>query len=263
MPFKNKKLKPPVVTLLTDFGTRDAFVGAMKGVLLSICPQVRCVDLSHEVPSQAVACGAFLLRSVLEYFPRGIVHLAVVDPGVGSSRKAVAVESRGRFFVGPDNGLLPAALVDWGVDRAVELTEKKFHLPHPSSTFQGRDIFAPVAAHLARGVSFGKLGKNLPRLVPGVLSKPRKTGKRWEGEVLWVDRFGNLITNFQRQEAPPGSRFRIGSREIGRVGTHYGEVPPGGILALKGSSGYWEISVNRGRADERLRAGIGTKVALF
>ena len=137
-------MKTPIVTLLTDFGTKDTFVGSMKGVILSICPEAQIVDLTHAVPPQKVLPGAFLLKTSMTYFQKGTVHLAVVDPGVGSARKAIAVKSRGHYFVGPDNGLFAAALRDWGFETAVELTEKKYHLSKISHTFHGRDIFSPV-----------------------------------------------------------------------------------------------------------------------
>jgi S-adenosylmethionine hydrolase len=255
-------MKPPLITLLTDYGTRDNFLGVLKGVLLSVCPVARLVDLSHEVPPQDVLSGAFLLKSAVNYFPKGSIHLAVVDPGVGSSRRPVAMRSNGHFFVGPDNGLFAAALEEWGIEEAVELTEKQFHLKNPSATFHGRDIFAPVAAHLARGTAFGSLGKKTTRWVEDSLPKPRKTKRGFEGRVLWVDRFGNLITNFEAKHLRPGSRFKVGSREISRLGCYYEEADPGGLLALLGSSNYLEISVNRGRADEELGAPLGTKVLL-
>ena len=137
-------------------------MGTLKGVILSICPKTQLVDLFHEVPPQAVATGAFLLKSAIGYFPRGTVHLAIVDPGVGSGRKAIAMKSHGHYFVGPDNGILSAALDEWGIEQAVELIEKKFWLPNVNSTFHGRDILAPIAAYLAKGIHFSNWERRLP-----------------------------------------------------------------------------------------------------
>jgi S-adenosyl-L-methionine hydrolase (adenosine-forming) len=255
-------MKTPIITLLTDFGTRDAFVGVMKGAILSICPGARLVDLSHEVPPQSVAGGAFLLKSSIDYFPKGTIHLAVVDPGVGSARRAVALKSRGRFFVGPDNGLLPAALEAWGIEAAVELTEKRYQLPDPSATFHGRDIFAPAAAHLAAGVPLAKLGAATNNWIWREIAKPYKTPAGWSGEVLWVDHFGNLITNLEKKHLPKPFRLRVGKAVILNLVTHYAAIKRGTVAALVGSSGCLEISANGGSAAQKLGVGIGAAVIL-
>ena len=256
-------MKSPLITLLTDFGTRDTFVGVMKGVILSICPTAQLVDLSHEVPPQSILTGAFLLKSSLEYFPKGTVHLAVVDPGVGSARKAIAVKSRGRYFVGPDNGFFSAALKDWGIDEMVELTAAKYQLPNPGSTFHGRDVFAPVAAHLAKGAAFAKLGRKINHWVWREISKPYKTPEGWAGEVLWVDRFGNLITNLEMKHLPKPFRLKVGKTVVLNLATHYAEAKRGALTALLGSSGHLEISINGGNAAQKLGAGIGGAVSLY
>lgn len=251
-----------IITLLTDFGTRDPYVGVVKGVLSSLAPRARLVDLTHEVPPGNIATAAFLLSSSLEFFPKGTVHLVVVDPGVGSGRKALALECGGRFFVGPDNGLFPAALAGRRLGRAVELTNPRYRRPRVSSTFHGRDLFAPAAAALARGVPMTRLGGGVASLVPGALPSPVRVGRRWIGEVLWVDRFGNLVTNLPGSLLGRGSRVKVGGRSVGRVGSHYAQVRTGGLLALAGSFGTVEISVSGGSASERLKARIGTSVEL-
>lgn len=256
------KVKNPIITLLTDFGTRDPFVGVMKGVLLSICPEARLVDLSHEVPPQSVVAGAYLLKTSIDYFPKGTVHLAVVDPGVGSSRKAVALKSKGHFFVGPDNGLFPAALKGWGIEQVVELTEKKFQLANPSTTFHGRDIFAPAAAYLAKGVSFAKLGTKQNNWIWREIPKPFRTARGWSGQILWVDHFGNLITNLEGQHIPKSFRLKVGKAVILNLATHYAQVKKGTVVALVGSSGNLEISVSGGDAAQKLGVGIGASVTL-
>jgi hypothetical protein len=253
-------MKIPIITLLTDFGTRDPYVGVVKGVLSSLAPSARLVDLTHEVPPGNRGTAAFLLSTSIDYFPRGTVHLCVVDPGVGSDRKAVAVESGGRLFVGPDNGLIPAALAGRRLGRAVQLTRLGLRLPRMSSTFHGRDLFSPAAAALARGVPLSRLGRPLRSLVPGSIPSPLRTGKVWSGEVLWVDRFGNVVTNLPGGLLRPASRLWVAGRPVGRVGTHYAQAVRGRLLALPGSFGMIEVSVNGGSASERLGAGIGSPV---
>lgn len=255
-------MKAPVITLLSDFGTMDPFVGVMKGVILSICPEAQLVDLTHEVPPQAVLTGAFLLRSSIGYFPEGTIHLSVVDPGVGSARKVIAIKSKGHYFVGPDNGLFSAALKDWGIEQVVELTDKKYQLPDASSTFHGRDIFAPVAAHLAKGVPFAKLGNRINHWVWRELPKPFKTKTGWSGEVMWVDRFGNLITNLEAQHLPKPFRMKVGKTVVLSLATHFAEAKRGAVMALVGSSGNLEICVNGGNAAQKLGVGIGASVVL-
>ena len=255
-------MKNPLITLLTDFGTKDPFVGVMKGVLLSICPAARLVDLSHEVPPQSVLSAAFLLKSSIAYFPKGTVHLAVVDPGVGSTRKAVALKSKGHYFVGPDNGLFSAALKDWGIEQMVELTQKKYQLPNPSSTFHGRDLFAPAAAYLAKGVPLTKLGNKQNNWIWREIPKAYKTPLGWTGQVLWVDHFGNLVTNLEGKHLPESFRLKIGKTFILTLVTHYAEAKRGTPAALLGSSGNLEISVNGGNAAQKLGVGIGAPVAL-
>jgi S-adenosylmethionine hydrolase len=255
-------MKDPIVTLLTDFGTRDPFVGVMKGVILGICPSVHLVDLTHEVPPQMVMAGAYLLKTVIDYFPKGTIHLCVVDPGVGSARKCVALKSQGHFFVGPDNGLFSAALKDRGIEQVVELTEKKFQLRNPSSTFHGRDIFAPAAGYLAKGVPFLKLGNRINHWIWRELPKPFRAKAGWTGEVLWVDRFGNLVTNLEAKHLPKPFRMKVGKTVILNLASHYAEAKKGAFMALVGSSGTLEISVNGGNAAQKLGARIGMSVVL-
>ncbi len=276
-------MKAPIITLLTDFGNCDSFVGVMKGVILSICSNARLVDLSHEVPPQAITAGAFLLKSSIGYFPRGTIHLAVVDPGVGSARKAIALKSKGHFFVGPDNGLFSGALKDRGIEQVVELTEKKYQLPNPGSTFHGRDLFAPAAAYLAKGVPMARLGVQQNNWIWREIPKPFKTAQGWTGQALWVDHFGNLITNLEAKHLPaPFSnakslenhqlrqaglprtfRLKVGKTVILRLATHYVEAKKGTVMALIGSSGNLEISINGGNAAQKLGVGIGAPVFLY
>jgi S-adenosyl-L-methionine hydrolase (adenosine-forming) len=254
----------PVIALLTDFGTRDHYVGAMKGVVLGICPDATIVDITHEVPPQDVLAGALELAACHRYFPHGTIFVGVVDPGVGSSRRGLAAEAGPYRFVAPDNGLLAAVFEESPPGRVIELTERRYTLPEISRTFEGRDRFAPAAGWIARGVDLAELGHTVS-LWEG-LHVPRATlaSDRIDGEVLRVDRFGNLITNIH-QEAVARMRglptIVVAGRTVPFVST-YSEVPPGELCGLIGSSGRLEIAVNGGAASERLIASRGTRVSV-
>lgn len=248
-----------VVTLLTDFGTADSYVGQVKGAILSVAPSAQLVDLTHTVPPQDVFAGAYLLWTAVAAFPAGTIHVAVVDPGVGSARRAIALRTaRGDFLVGPDNGLLqPAAERLGGIQTAVELTQREFWRPAPSTTFHGRDIFGPIAAHLAVGTPLEALGAPVDDLVR--LELPLAHGPH--GEVLHVDTYGNLITNVPADVLPPRYVVRLGSVVV-RPAASYAAVEPGGLLALIGSSGLLEISARDANAAATLGARRGTRVVV-
>jgi hypothetical protein len=251
-----------VITLLTDFGLEDGYVAAMKGVVATIAPEARLVDVSHLVPPQDVVSGRFRLLTVAPYFPPGTIHLAVVDPGVGTSRRAVAIRSAsGSYFVGPDNGLLLGALESDPAAAAVELSESRFwRTPSPSATFHGRDVFAPVAAHLALGVSLGELGAPIPpeTLVRLELGRWNTIPGGAEGAVQAVDRFGNLISSIPASALAGHASWKASIRGRTVAGHRtYGEVPSGEPLALVGSHGFVELAVRDGDAKSALRAGIG------
>jgi S-adenosylmethionine hydrolase len=247
-----------IVTLLTDFGTADTYVGQMKGAILAVAPAVTLVDLSHAVPPQDVRTAAFLLWSAVEAFPAGSIHLAVVDPGVGSARRAVALRSRrADLFVGPDNGvLMPAVDRLGGLSAAVELLRSDFWRATPSSTFHGRDIFGPAAAHLASGVPLERLGA--PLADPDTsISWPTPSGL--VGEVIHVDAYGNLVTNLPGRGLPP--RFHARVRGVAAPSGHfYAAVAPGEPIALVGSAGLLEISVRDGSAAHTIGARCGDQV---
>ena len=246
----------PVVTLLTDFGLRDPYVGVMKGVILSICPAARIVDLCHDVPPQDIATASRALTANARYFPEGTIFVAIVDPGVGSDRAAVALRADDRFFLGPDNGLLAA--LDF--EKAVRIQNKAVMLNPVSKTFHGRDVFAPAAAHLARGVKLDYLGPPLERLEELELPEPRLTRAGLVGEVVWIDRFGNLVTNLPAERFKEGAAVRLGRRWIGKVMTTYASVKPGELTAVIGSSGTLEIAVRDGDAHSATGASIGAPV---
>jgi S-adenosyl-L-methionine hydrolase (adenosine-forming) len=244
----------PVITLTTDFGQADGYVAAVKGVILTICPQATLVDVSHEIRPQAVAQAAYLLLAVAPYFPPGTVHLVVVDPGVGTQRRAVAVETGRAIYVAPDNGVLSLALAGDKARAAVELTEPRYRLAEVSATFHGRDIFAPAAAHLAGGRSLTEMGPSLP--VAALQSLPPAR----QPEVIHVDRFGNLITNYRVPAGETRLAVTVGGARLEGLVRTFADVEPGALLAYRGSSGYLEIAVREGSAAQALGLGSGAAV---
>ncbi|HEX9940378.1 MAG TPA: SAM-dependent chlorinase/fluorinase [Thermoanaerobaculia bacterium] len=234
----------PILTLLTDFGTGDYYVAAVKGTVLRLGPQgVTLVDISHEVPPGDVETGAFLLGAAALTFPSGTVHLAVVDPGVGSARRMLVVRSRSALFVAPDNGLLTPFLPAAVSVRSVERSD--LFLPGPGQTFHGRDRFAPVAASLLRGEPEAGLGPEIPDPVRLTFTTPRRSGSRISGRVLHVDRYGNLVTDIPVGWLPSGDcRAEVGGFSIARRASHYAEIPPGEAAMVPGSLGTVELSMN-------------------
>ena len=257
-------MKPPLITLLTDFGTSDHYVAAMKGVILGICPEARLIDISHEIAPYAIPEAAYTLAQTWRCFPKGTVHLVVVDPGVGSARRAIAVEADEHYFVAPDNGVLTLVLANGARYRAREITADRWFRHPVSETFHGRDIFAPVAARLASGVALAKFGKLVSDCVCLGFAKPVPNGKGWwAGTVLKVDRFGNVITNFQAdQYAVAGLRMKAGARIISRLRLNYAGAADGELFLLRGSSGFIEISCNQQNAGNMLGIGSGSAVSL-
>jgi len=256
-----------IITLLTDFGTRDAYVAAMKGVILGLNPQAVLVDLTHEVPPQDILAGAFILAEAAPYFPEGTIHLAVVDPGVGTERRGLAARARGQFWVGPDNGLFSLAFGGAPEAIIVSLIEPAFFRPEVSATFHGRDIFAPVAAHLSLGVDPARLGPTIRDPVALAMAEPVFTPAEARGEIIYVDRFGNLVSNLPGERlaawlAGRDFRLQVGSLDISQLSHTYGEVPAGHCLALIGSHGFLEIAGNRESAARKLGAGKGLSLKI-
>jgi len=264
---KSSPPAPPLITLTTDFGTRDPYVGSMKGVLLSMERNLVIVDISHDLPPHEILPAALLLREACPRFPAGTIHLAVVDPGVGGRRRPLLLKIRDRYYLGPDNGLFALLVRDFGMQGAWQLTDPRFFLPAVSPTFHGRDLFAPVAAHLAGGVqpeSFGPAIDDPARLQVPVC---RVSGQTLAGVVIWVDHFGNCVTNLpeaaiRKWAAGSTVRVRAVSREIGGISPTYESTAPGAPLALIGGTGYLEIACNQARADRRLRLRRGARVTL-
>jgi S-adenosylmethionine hydrolase len=258
---------PGVITLTTDFGQRDPWVGIMKGVILRVIHDVQLVDLTHEIAPHDIMEAALALEAAAPFFPDRTVHLAVVDPGVGSPRRALALSTRGHLFVGPDNGLFTPFLEgrDW---RAVEIQATSLGGAQPSRTFHGRDIFAPVAARLAAGASLASLGPQVRDPVRLRWPVASRTAEGLVGEVVHVDRFGNLVTSIRAEDLGPGAAPRLGNIaiDVGResltlVGT-YADIPRGRAAGLIGSSGRLEISMREASAAAALGLGRGDWVIL-
>ncbi len=264
----------PPIAILTDFGYRDHYVGAMKGVIASLAPAAAMIDVTHGVPPQAAIAGAIALHQAWRYFPPRTIFLVVVDPGVGTARRAIAIETlAGARFGGPDNGVMWPAAAEAGLVAAVELANPRYRLKEMSATFHGRDLFAPAAAYLWRGIRLGALG---PALAIGDLVRPpeppppRAAGARLTGTIVYVDGYGNLVTNIDRASYERfASRFRGFSLwvTIGRGARiypqkTYGEVPVGAALATFGSFGMLEIAVREGDAAERFGARPGAIVTV-
>lgn len=260
-----KKPRRRTITLLTDFGTEDAYVGVMKGVIAGINPDANVVDLTHAVAPQDVFGAAFLLASSFAYFPEGTIHVAVVDPGVGSARQIVCVKTARYLFLAPDNGLLTLVAEREKPRLMVAVTERKYFLPEVSHTFHGRDLFAPVAARLSLGLNPSKLGPRLRKLMRLEFPQPARISGGWRGEVIHVDRFGNLVTNISEEILAKAKRLsiRVGRRRIHGLRRSYAEAKPGELLAIVGSTGHVEISVNLGNAAQMLRVGRGAPVQIL
>ena len=272
-----------IITLTTDFGTRDWFVGTMKGIILGIQPRAQVVDITHEVPPGDIRAGAFALMAACRHFPKGTVHVAVVDPGVGSQRQAIAVQTANGIFIGPDNGVLSWVLIQEKIKTIRLLEERKYFLEPLSRTFHGRDIFAPVAAHVSRGLLVQLLGRELKdfcRLpwptpmkgAPSSASARRYILKRAEpvlgapvqGEIIYLDRFGNAITNIEagllHGEVTGTCKVRVKRKVRCKLAECYSAVSAGHPVAVIGSSGLLEIAVNGGSAERKLGLKIGDEV---
>ncbi len=260
----------PVVALLTDFGVRDHYAGTMKGVILSICPDAVLVDISHDVPPHDLLSAALELAASYKYFPQGTIFLVVVDPGVGSSRRPIAAEAGDYRFVAPDNGVLSAVFKELPPRRVVELSERRFARPTVSRTFEGRDRFAPAAGWLAKGTELKALGRTLSDFLRRAIPDPVATAAEVRGEVLRVDRFGNLITNIDRRSferlGRPGEvklEIRAGDHLVGRMVSTYAEITPDEVCSLFGSTEHLEIAANATSAADTLRLGRGAAVTVI
>jgi len=257
-----------IITLMTDFGTKDGYVGAMKGVILGINPQCTVVDITHEIPPQGVFEGAFVLGNTYCSFPLGSIHLAVVDPGVGTQREALVVETEGYYFVGPDNGIFTWIFRGGEVRQVIGIRNRDFFLEPISQTFHGRDIFAPIAAHLSRGREPHEFGVKLDTWSEIDIPEPKTTDKGFAGEVIHIDRFGNLITNLSRRILEPLAgqgplQIHVRDKRIVGLKTAYVQATEGELMAIFDSFDLLEISVMGDSAGEALKAAKGEKVEVL
>ncbi len=264
-------VRHPVITLLSDFGYRDHYVAAMKAVILSICPRARIVDITHGVPKFDVRAGAYLLKAAYKYFPPHTIHVAVVDPGVGTERGGVVVKTRNYVFVGPDNGVLALAALEDGVEEVRVIENRSLTLPRVSYTFHGRDVFAPIAAHLARGVPLAAVG-SLTRSGLSVpeFAEPKMSDRTLECEVIYIDDFGNVIFNARREHLSrlgisygASCRVLIHGREVeARYLPSYGYAGEGEPLLLINSEEHLELAINRGSAARIFELKSGSKIII-
>jgi S-adenosyl-L-methionine hydrolase (adenosine-forming) len=245
-----------IITLTTDFGLSDPFVGIMKGVILAITPNAQLVDISHDVPSYDIAEATFMVESMYRYFPDGTVHIVVIDPGVGSARRPLAAAAQGHLFVAPDNGVLSTVLET----EAYHIQNDRLFLNPVSQTFHGRDIFAPVAAQLAAGTPIESVGPRIRDFVRKPLPVPRREGGKIVGSVLRIDKFGNVITNVRRSDFSPKFTIRIAGSTVERFCATFSDADPGQLVAIEGSTGYIEIALNQGSAAERLNVSSGAEI---
>jgi len=268
---KTTKATPPIITLLSDFGLKDAYVAEMKAVILSINPNASIVDITHEIEKFNVHMGAFILASATPYFPEGTVHVAVVDPGVGTRRRPIIIQTKQGFYVGPDNGLLVLPTRKEGVSHVYHVTNIDYMRPKISTTFHGRDIFAPAAAYLSMGCSPSQFGPEIKDYTVPEFVKPHRKKDELIGEVMYVDDFGNVVTNISSKdleelETSVGDllHVRVGRETFDvRFCSAYGEVPAKTPLVIVGSHDFLEISVNQGNASKTLNLKIGDSFSVY
>ena len=252
-----------MITLTSDFGLEDPYVAEMKGAILTINPNATIIDITHEVEKFNIRLGAFMLASAAPYFPKGTVHLAVVDPGVGTNRRAILVQTKQSFFVGPDNGVLMLAAQNQGIEHVYELANPKYMLPDVSKTFQGRDVFAPAAAYLDIDVKPSEFGAKITDAVTPEFASIKSSKGIFVGEILHVDSFGNIITNINQKELPQAKAIKVKlpkfSLKIACAKT-YAQAKPQEAIGLIGSHGFLEIALNQASAAKKFHAKAGDRI---
>jgi S-adenosylmethionine hydrolase len=257
----------PTIALLTDFGTHDHYAGTLKGVLLSLCPEATLVDITHDIPPHDVHTAAIELAACYRYFPIGTIFLVVVDPGVGSTRRGLVADTGDYRFVAPDNGVLSLVFHDSRPRKVVDLTERRYARPTVSKTFEGRDRFAPAAGWLAKGIELTAMGRPVTQWHVLEVPEPKAGPHQLTGEVLHVDRFGNLVTNIDRKRFEQfrqdcGIQIAIDGQVVEHLVTTYAEAPTGAVCALFGSTDHLEVALNGGSAAQSLRLGRGAQVRI-
>jgi len=259
----------PIISLLTDFGSQDYFVAVMKAVILGIVPSARIIDICHDIPAQDIRRAAFVLTCSYSYFPKGTIHLAVVDPGVGSSRRPILIKTKNYFFVGPDNGIFSLVLRQQSLVKVIHLSKERFFLTPISQNFHGRDIFAPVAAWLARGVAPEEFGPRLDSFTRLSFASPLVKKEKIIGEIIYIDHFGNLVTNIHKDlldgfcQSAKDFRIIIRGKMVTGLVNSYSDLPKSKALAIIGSANYLEVAVNMGSAEKFFRAREGMKVEVW
>ena len=258
-----------IISFTTDFGLRDPYVAEMKAVILNISSNARIVDITHQIEKFNIRMGAYTLAAASPYFPKGTIHVAVIDPGVGTKREAILVQTKQGYFIGPGNGVLAFAAKSQGIRHIHRIENPKFMLSEISNTFHGRDIFAPVAAHLATGISPSEFGPEIHRIVVPRFAKITKRKRMLTGEVIHIDGFGNIITNVREKDLEPISAEAMVSLKLKNMRLKlkfckaYSEVGAQKPLAVIGSHNFLEISINRGNAAKTLKTKVGDKVAIY
>ncbi len=257
-----------IITLTTDFGLRDPYVAEMKAVILDICPSVIIVDITHEIANFNIRMGSYVLASATSYFPNGSIHVAVVDPGVGTPRQPIIIKTKRGYFVGPDNGLLILASEKQGITEIRQITNTKLMLPQVSNTFHGRDLFAPAAAHLANDVRITEFGPTIQNVAKPEFTSVARSNTEVIGEILHIDGFGNIITNISSEEIPfpiTKDSYCVGINKYRlktKIANTYGENKPHQPVALFGSHGYFEIAINQGNAAKTFKAKTGDRIKI-
>ncbi len=257
-------VKSSLITLLTDFGYSDSFVGVMKGVILNICPEVRIVDITHGIAPQNIDEAAFKLKNSYSYFPEDTIHTVVVDPGVGTDRAVLGVRTDRYTFLAPDNGVLKTVFHEHPNCQVYRITNSDYFLPNVSRTFHGRDVFAPAAAHLARGVPLSDMGEIIRKYIKGEVESCEVKENGIEGKIVAFDRFGNGITNIEEEKIDPTKKIRIEIKDLkfNRLSRSYSEVSTGEPLVIVGSSGTIEIAVNQQSAKEKFDLRLGDSIRI-
>ncbi len=254
-----------MITLTSDFGLTDSYVAQMKGVILNINPSTSITDITHNINKFSIQMGAFILASTTSYFPKGTIHVAVVDPGVGTKRRAIVIQTKKAYFIGPDNGLLLLAAEHQGILSIHELTNPKFRLPETSGTFHGRDVFAPAAAYIEKGVKPERFGPKVDEPVRPEFARVKHVKDSTICKVLHIDSFGNIITNMSKAEVPKNEALTLKFVDTElklKLKKTYGETKLNEPLVLIGSHGFLEIALNRGNAAEKYQAKVGIEVTV-
>jgi S-adenosyl-L-methionine hydrolase (adenosine-forming) len=252
-----------MITLTSDFGLKDSYVAEMKGVILTINPTAKIIDITHDVEKFNIRMGAFILASAVPYFPQGTTHLVVVDPSVGTNRRAILVQTKQGFFVGPDNGVLMLAAKNQEIEHICELTNPKFMMPQVSSTFHGRDIFAPTAAYVDKCRKASAFGPEIANVVIPEFASVKSSNETLIGEILHVDDFGNIITNISQKEMRQTKTANVKLRNVSlnvAFGKTYAQIKPREVIVLIGSHGFLEIALNQDSAADNFHAAVGEKI---